>query len=64
MRKWLTALTAMILCLQLPCTALAASNACIPCTGDAFPMYTWIAVMVLTLIALIVAVIYFWKSLK
>jgi hypothetical protein len=36
----------------------------IPCTGDDFPMYTWLAVMSLTVIALIAAVIYFLKSMK
>ena len=35
-----------------------------PCTGDDFPMYLWLAVMALALIALIAAVIYFCKSMK
>lgn len=53
-----------VLLAMLPGFGCAASDASIPCTGDAFPMYTWIAVMILALIALIVAVIFFWKSLK
>lgn len=59
MRKLGTMLTAMLF--RFGC---AASDASIPCTGDAFPMYTWVAVMILALIALIVAVIFFWKSMK
>ena len=36
----------------------------IPATGDTFPLYTWVAVMGMALIALVAAVIYFFKSLK
>ncbi len=44
----------------LPMAAVGAN----PCTGDAFPLYTWLVLMGVALIALIAAVIFFWKSTK
>lgn len=63
MRNLMKMFTAFLLSLYLPCSAFGA-QAGIPCTGDDFPMYTWLAVMALALIALIAAVIYFCKSMK
>lgn len=63
MRNLMRLLLAAAVSLYLPCTAFAAGNS-IPCTGDSFPMYTWIAVMILALAGLIAAVIFFWRSLR
>lgn len=63
MRTLICFVTVLAAGLFLPCQTFAA-EACIPCTGDDFPMYTWLAVMAVALIALIAAVIYFCKSMK
>lgn len=64
MRTMANIFLAVLRRLYLPGRAFAATADCIPCTGDTFPMYTWIAVMVIALIALILAVVFFCKSMK
>lgn len=76
MKRVICMLLALVLCLSLPIVAFAATNSpanngaaptvpgSIPKTGDAFAMNTWLIIMVLALLALVVAVMFFRKAQK
>lgn len=76
MKSVICLLLALVFCMYLPCAAFAATNSpandgaaptvagSIPKTGDAFAMNTWIIIMVLALLGLVVAIMFFRKAQK